>query len=95
MNKIAAISSRIAGKNKNVFRHSLVTALGSVFSDRLLANHRWLAGDDFSIADIAHFGWLRNTNYAGITLEDAPNLQLWVKNVAERPAVQRGLAALA
>ena len=63
--------------------------------DQRLANHRWLAGDDFSIADIAHFGWLRNTNYADITLEDAPNLQLWVKNVAERPAVQRGLAALA
>jgi len=63
--------------------------------DLRLANHQWLAGDDFTIADIANFGWLRNPNYAGVDLDKAPNVQHWVKRISDRPAVQRGLAAVA
>ena len=55
----------------------------------------WLAGERFSIADIATFGWLRNPGYAGVDLAQFPSLRRWVDTIAARPAVQRGLAALA
>lgn len=51
----------------------------------------WLAGDEFSIADIAHFGWLRVAGYAGVDLNAFPAVQAWVQAIAERPAVQRAL----
>ncbi|WP_374438948.1 glutathione S-transferase family protein [Inhella sp.] len=51
----------------------------------------WLAGESFSIADIAHFGWLRSAGYAGVKLEDFPAVQAWVERIAQRPAVKRAL----
>ncbi len=51
----------------------------------------WLAGEEFSIADIAHFGWLRSAGYAGVKLEDYPAVKAWVERMAQRPAVQRAL----
>ncbi len=63
--------------------------------DQRLMNNKWLAGEDYTIADIAHFGWLRNPSYAGIDLDETPHLQRWVRTIENRPAVRRGLAALA
>jgi GST-like protein len=63
--------------------------------DRRLARHEWLNGASFSIADIAHFGWLRTPGYAGLSLNDAPHVRRWVEAIAARPAVRRGLAAVA
>ena len=51
----------------------------------------WLAGADYSIADIAHFGWLRVANYAGVDLQDHPAVHAWVQRIAERPAVRKVL----
>ncbi|MBH9576266.1 glutathione S-transferase family protein [Inhella proteolytica] len=51
----------------------------------------WLAGDEYSIADIAHFGWLRSAGYAGVKLEDFPAVKAWVERIAQRPAVKRAL----
>ena len=55
----------------------------------------WLAGESFSVADIMNFGWLRAAHYAGVQLEDYPAVQDWVDRIAARPAVVRGLQALA
>lgn len=55
----------------------------------------WLAGDVFSVADIMNFGWLRAPDYAGVRLADHPAVQDWAARIAARPAVQRGLQALA
>jgi GSH-dependent disulfide-bond oxidoreductase len=63
--------------------------------DRQLAKNRYLAGDDYSIADIATFPWLRNWENQGIVLSDYPHLQKWFNAIAERPAVQRGVQVLA
>ena len=67
--------------------------LSAVLEARL-AKTPWLAGEQFSIADIANFGWLRNPGYAGVDLAQFPCLRYWVDAVAARPAVQRGLASL-
>ena len=55
----------------------------------------WLAGETYSVADIMNFGWLRVAHYAGVQLGDYPAVQAWVDRIAARPAVVRGLQALA
>ncbi|HLG83487.1 MAG TPA: glutathione S-transferase family protein [Bradyrhizobium sp.] len=62
--------------------------------DARLANQAFVAGDDFTIADIAHFGWLWRRQFPGLTLDQRPNLSRWYDDVAARPAVQRAIARL-
>lgn len=63
--------------------------------DRRLAASAWLGGDEYSIADIATFPWLRSWQNQGIVLEDYPHLKRWFDTIAARPAVQRGVQVLA
>jgi GSH-dependent disulfide-bond oxidoreductase len=63
--------------------------------DRQLAKHRFLAGDAYSIADIATFPWLRNWENQGVVLSEYPHLEKWFQAIADRPAVQRGVQVLA
>jgi GST-like protein len=67
-----------------------------VLEDRL-ADRTWIMGDDYTIADIAMLGWVRNligfygaaelVDYASLT-----NVPAWLERGLARPAVQRGLA---
>jgi len=63
--------------------------------DKQLAHNRHIAGDEYSIADMAIFPWLRSWQNQGIAWSDYPRLKAWFDTVAERPAVQRGVAVLA
>ncbi|MBO4120050.1 glutathione S-transferase N-terminal domain-containing protein [Cupriavidus gilardii] len=63
--------------------------------DKQLSNRPWLAGDDYTIADIATFPWLRSWQNQGVELDDYPNLKRWFNTIAERPAVKRGVEVLA
>ena len=63
--------------------------------DRRLASSAWLGGDEYSIADIATWPWLRNWKNQGIELADYPHLSKWFHAIEERPAVQRGVKVLA
>ena len=65
--------------------------------DKQLAAHRFVAGDEYSIADIAIWPWYGNVVLGGVydadTFLDAggyTNVLRWAKEVAERPAVKRG-----
>lgn len=60
--------------------------------DSRLAAHAYLAGDDYSIADIAHFGWTHIARVIGFDFSAHPHLSAWHARVAARPAVQRGIA---
>jgi GST-like protein len=60
--------------------------------DAVLATRRFVAGDAFTIADIAHFGWLWRREFAGVGLEAAPNVARWYAEVEQRPAVRRAIA---
>jgi len=55
----------------------------------------YLAGDEYTIADIATFPWVRNPDRRGIDLADYPSVKRWHDAIAARPAVQRGVAVLA
>jgi len=63
--------------------------------DKRLGETAYLAGEDYSLADMATYPWLRAHKWQGQALEDYPNLQRWYAEVRARPAVQRGLAVLA
>ncbi len=59
-----------------------------------LSEQPWLAGAEYSLADISHFGWLRVADYAGVELSRFPAVQDWVARISARPAVQRAFARL-
>jgi GST-like protein len=63
--------------------------------DKQLASNRFIAGNEYSIADIAIFPWLRSWENQGIVLTDYPHLKKWFDGIAARPAVQRGVKVLA
>ncbi|MNS87235.1 Disulfide-bond oxidoreductase YghU [compost metagenome] len=63
--------------------------------DTQLSKHAYLAGDEYTIADIATFPWLRSWQNQGVDLDDYPDLKRWFNEIAERPAVKRGVEVLA
>ncbi len=63
--------------------------------NRQLAAHRYIAGPDYSIADIAIFPWLRSWKNQGIDWNDHPHLKGWFDEITARPAVKRGVEVLA
>lgn len=58
--------------------------------DARLGEAEYLA-DDYSIADIATFPWVRSHEWSGISLEGLSHLQRWLAALEGRAAVQRGL----
>jgi GST-like protein len=63
--------------------------------NRQLAKSTYIAGPEYSIADIAIFPWLRSWKNQGIDWNDYPHLKGWFDEIAKRPAVERGVAVLA
>ena len=58
--------------------------------DDQLKEKEYLA-DDFSIADIATWPWVRRHKWAGVEIEKLYNLRRWVENLENRPAFQKGI----
>jgi GSH-dependent disulfide-bond oxidoreductase len=63
--------------------------------NRQLAKSKYMAGFEYTIADIAIFPWLRSWKNQGIDWNDYPHLKGWFDEIAARPAVQRGVQVLA
>jgi GSH-dependent disulfide-bond oxidoreductase len=67
-------------------------------ADQRLAQSRFLAGDEYTLADIANFPWLApftegniyNDARTFLSIDDYKHVGRWVKEIAARPAVQRG-----
>lgn len=62
--------------------------------DARLSQSPWLAGDEYTIADMALWGWAASAGYVfgERGLEDYPHVARFMQHMAERPAVQRALA---
>ena len=58
--------------------------------DGQLVNNKFLAGDSYSIADIATWPWIARHNWHDIGLKHYKNLCRWYEMIAERPAVIKG-----
>ena len=63
--------------------------------DQQLAKTPYLAGSEYTIADIATYPWLRSWANQGIDWADYPNAKRWFDLIGERAAVQRGVTVLA
>lgn len=63
--------------------------------EKRLEGRKWLAGDEYSIADIATWPWIDRHAYQLIELADFPRVQAWYKRIAKRPAAVRALAVQA
>ena len=60
--------------------------------DRRLADRAFVAGADYSIADMAAYPWIVPHEKQGQTLADFPNLARWFTAIAERPATKAAYA---
>lgn len=58
--------------------------------DRQLAENAYLAGAQYSIADIASWPWVARFEWHQADLRSFPNVKRWYLELAKRPAVQRG-----
>lgn len=47
--------------------------------------------DDYSIVDVAHFGWLWCATHQGFSIKAYPNLSAWFDRIAARPTMQKGV----
>ena len=63
--------------------------------DRRLADTKFLAGNDYSIADIATWPWLRSAETQGVNIDDYPNVRRWFEMIGDRENVKKGLQVLA
>lgn len=71
--------------SKEIARHY------KVLDDRLGAS-QWLGGDEYTIADITAWGWVRAAGFVmkdEAVLKNYPNVQAWFDIVEQRPAVDR------
>ena len=59
--------------------------------DGRLSENAYLAGADYSVADIATFPWIALHKWFGQDLAETPHLQRWYDVISERPAVRRGM----
>ncbi len=83
--RIAYAIDRYSNEAKRLYR---------VMNDQV-AKTRYIAGNEYSIADIAIFPWLRSWKNQGIDWNDHPHLKGWFDEIAARPAVKRGVEVLA
>lgn len=49
----------------------------------------YLCGSKCTIADIAHWGWVSAAGWAGIEINEFPNLKAWEERMWARPALQK------
>ncbi|WP_122257311.1 glutathione binding-like protein, partial [Pseudomonas salomonii] len=57
--------------------------------DRRLADRAFVAGEDYSIADMAIYPWIVSHKWQSQRLEDFPHVQRWFNRIKERPATVR------
>ena len=60
--------------------------------DRRLAERPYVAGDEYTIADIAIYPWIVPWQRQQQQLSDTPHLQRWFEGIAARPATERAYA---
>jgi GST-like protein len=63
--------------------------------DNRLYDRRYLAGDEYSIADMISYPWTAGWKLQGIDLDEFRYFKRWFEELSERPAVTRGMAVTA
>jgi GST-like protein len=63
--------------------------------DRRLKESKYLACDEYTIADMATVPWLRFPERQGVNIDEYPRLKAWRDAIYERPAVKKAFTVLA
>jgi len=58
--------------------------------DKQLADNEWLA-NDYSIADIANWCWVKTYRWSGVNIDGLDNLKRWMDVMKNQPGMQAGL----
>jgi GST-like protein len=77
--KVPVAEQRYVGEVKRLF---------GVMNNRL-ADSKYLAGDDYTIADMATYPWAAHYNLFDINLNGFPHTERWLDSIYERPATRR------
>ena len=72
------------------YRNEVLRLFGVM--DRRLAEHDYLAGAHYSVADIACFPWVQTYKRQEVALEDFPHVQRWYETLKQREGLRRGMA---
>jgi GST-like protein len=60
--------------------------------DEVLSKTKFLAGDEYTIADIATFPWFARHEWHDIGIQNFKNLSRWYEEISKRDCVQKGFA---
>ena len=60
--------------------------------EKQLADNAFLAGDNYSVADIACYPWISRFERHQVDLNDFPNVKRWFDQLSDRDAVKKGMA---
>jgi GST-like protein len=72
---------------------TVLNKLYDLYENRL-NGRAYVAGDEYSIADIAAFPWLRNVELLGIDISKYPKIKAWTEVISARDAVKRAYAKI-
>jgi len=61
-------------------------------ADKQLSENTYLAGETYSIADVATYPWIARHDRHQVDLDEFPHVKRWFAQVGERDAVKRGMA---
>jgi GST-like protein len=90
--------SKFAGKDDTAYGVSryrtIVEKLFDLY-DKRLAESAYVAGDEYTIADIAALPWLRYYEFLGIKIDGRPHLKAWIDKLNARDAVKKTMATIA
>ena len=59
--------------------------------ERQLEKGAYVCGENYTIADIALYPWLRGWKWSKVDITDCPGINDWLRRIRSRPAVERGL----
>lgn len=78
---------------QNRYRNEVARLYGVL--DRRLAGNAYVAGETYTIADMAIYPWAQNWQGQQQVLDDKPHMKRWLDEIAARPAVVRAWAVAA
>ena len=88
--------SKFAGPGQdyaNSRYRTVLNKLYDLYEDRL-NGRAYVTGDEYTIADIAAFPWLRNVELLGIDISKYPRIKAWIDTISARDAVKRAYAKI-
>jgi GST-like protein len=88
--------SKFAGPGQEYAISRYRTVLNKLYDtyEERLNGRAYVAGDEYTIADIAAFPWLRNVELLGIDIAKYPRIKAWIDKITARDAVKRAYAKI-